>query len=309
MVGMTSQPYFFGDRARRRALVFLRRSAKTSGSAGAPSRVLALLIALTVGLGAAFVYVPRLAAASAPGGGFADQRALIASVRDAFVGYWNSGGRTSAAPMNRLTDYWLHYHVAKAVIAALLVGVLATLAFELWRMYLRTDLGARARAAIAAAWSLAATLTLCSVALVAANVQGAIAPFSSLISMLPAAKRDGQFASTLDQVKQGLAHYSRTQAQGRTAPALKAMVDDFTLYHAAFVAIATLVALALIGTTVHAWRRFAKAGSHRRARRAFAALALGSTAASLIVITIAAADLTTVAAPAPALLASFQGSW
>jgi hypothetical protein len=125
--------------------------------------------------------------------------------------------------------------------------------------------------------------------------------------MLPAAKPDGPFTATLDQVRQGLAHYS--SADSRTSPALKEMVDDFALYHAALAVVAAAVALVLIGMSVLAWHRFARARGDRRARRAFATFGVASIAASLIVIVIAAANLTTVAAPAPALLASFQGGW
>jgi len=303
MVGMTSEPFFARARGRRIGAF----PPAPAGSAGVPGRVLALFVALSAGLGAAFVYAPRWVAASTPGGGFADQRTLIASLRDAFGEYWGAGSRNFAPPMRRIVDYWFRYHVAKAVVAALLVGVLVTLCVVLWRTYLRTGLGAWGKGAIAAAWGLAATLALVSVALVAANIQGAVAPFSSLLSMLPAAKRDGRFAATLDQVRQGLAHYSG--ADNRTSPALRGMVDDFALYHVVVVVVAAVVALVLIGMSVLVWRRFARAGGERRARRAFATFGVASLAASLIVLVIAAANLTTVAAPAPALLAFFQGGW
>ena len=304
MVGVTSQPFSFGAHARRRARSFPPAPA---GAAGFPGRILALLVALTAALGAAFVYAPRLVAASTPGGGFSDQRTLIASLRDAFVGYWASGSGGFAPPMRRIIDYWFRYHVAKAVIAALLLGVLVTLAVVPGRTYLRTGFGAWGRSAIGAAWGFAAMLALVSVALVAANIQGAVAPFSSLLSMLPAAKPDPRFTATVSQVRQGLAHYS--DAQSRTSPALRGMVDDFALYHAAVVVVLAVVALVLAGLSALAWRRFAGSGGDRPARRAFAACGVASVAVLLVVIVVAGANVTTVAAPAPALLASFQGSW
>jgi hypothetical protein len=195
--------------------------------------------------------------------------------------------------------------VAKAVIAALLLGVLVTLALLLWKTYSHASLAAPGKAAIVAAWSIAATLALSSAAVVAANIQGAVAPFSSLMSMLPAAKPDAPFTATLHEVKQGLTHYSSANSR---AP-LNEMVDDFTLYHATLVAVATILALVLIAVSVSAWRRFGRVKGDRMARRAYAAFAIASVAASLLVIVIAVADLTTVANPAPALLAAFQGSW
>ena len=303
---MTSQPFSIGADAHGRRRARSLRPAP-AGSAGVPGRVLALLAAVAAALGAAFVYAPRLMAASTLGGGFSDQRSLIANLRDAFVGYWGSSSRNFAPQMQRIVDYWFRYHVAKAVIAALLLGVLTVLAVLLWRTYLRADLGALGRSAVASAWGFAAMLTLLSVALLAANIQGAVAPFASLLSMLPAAEPDKQFTATLDQVRSGLAHYSG--ADDRTSPALQGMVDDFALYHAALVALAAIVAIALIGMSVLAWRRFARVNSDRRARRAFAGLGVASIAVSLAVIVVAAANLSTAADPAPALSAFFQGSW
>jgi hypothetical protein len=246
-------------------------------------------------------------AASAPGGGFSDQRSLIAYLRDAFVGYWGSGSRNYSPQMQRIVDYWVRYHVAKAVIAALLLGVLSTLAVLLWRSHLRAELGALGRFAVVSAWGFAAMLALFAVAVLAANIQGALAPFSSLLSMLPAAEPDKQFTATLDQVRSGLAHYP--SPDGRTSPVLQGMVDDFAFYHAALVAVAAVVMIALIVFSVLAWRRFARVKGDRRARRAFAGLGVATIVVLLGVAVVTAANVSTVADPAPALLASFQGSW
>jgi hypothetical protein len=303
---MTSQSFSIGDGARGRRHAHGSRRAP-DGSTGVPGRVPALLAAVTAALGVAFVYAPRLMAASTPGGGFSDQRSLIAYLRNAFVGYWGSGSRSFAPQMQRVVDYWFRYHVAKALIAALLLGVLTTLAVLLWRTYLRAELGPLGRAAAASAWCFTVTLALCSVALLAANIQGAVAPFASLLSMLPAAEPDKQFTATVAQVRLGLAHYS--SADGRTSPALRGMVDDFALYHVALFAVAVIVVVALIGISALTWRRFARATGDRRARRAFAGLGVASIVVALAVSVVAAANLSTVADPAPALLALFQGSW
>lgn len=299
---MTSQPFFTGARGGRRGRTIL---SGPPGSAGLPGRVLAVLTALVAALGIAFVYAPRFVAAAAPGGGFSDQRSLIGALRDAFVGYWGSADRSFAPPMQRIIDYWVVYHVAKAVTAALGLAVLIMLAVVLGRMYLRTGLGVRSSAVVASAWSVTAMLALFSAAVVAANIQGAVAPFSSLLSMLPAAQPDERFTATLDQVRQGLVQYS--SADGRTSPALKRMVDDFALYHAVMVVVAVIMALALIALSVRAWKRFCRARGDQRARRAYAAVGAGLLVAALAVIVIGAANATTVAAPAPALLAAFQG--
>ena len=301
---MTSQPFFAGAHRGRRARIVLPGP---PGSAGLPGRALTVLTALVAALGIAFVYAPRFVAAAAPGGGFSDQRSLIGALRDAFVGYWGSADRSFAPPMQRIIDYWVIYHVTKAVIAALLLGVLIMLAVVLGRMYLRTGLGMRGSLVVASAWGVTAMLALSAAAVVAANIQGAIAPFSSLLSMLPAAHPDERFTATLDQVRQGLAHYSSTD--GRTSPALKRMVDDFAFYHAVMAVVAVIMALVLIALSVRMWKRFGRARGDLRTRRAFAAVGVGLIVASLAVIVIAAANMTTVAAPAPALSAAFQGGW
>ena len=79
-----------------------------------------------------------------------------------------------------------------------------------------------------------AVIAVSSAAVVMANIQGAVAPFASLISLLPLGSHDKRLIHTLGQVRQGLAAYPG--AGGRTAPALEAMISDFALYHAALAA-------------------------------------------------------------------------
>jgi UPF0716 family protein affecting phage T7 exclusion len=73
--------------------------------------------------------------------------------------------------------------------------------------------------------------------------------------------------------------------------------------------IGVIAALVLLAMSVWAGRRFARAAGDRRARRAFAALVAGLIVSVFVVATITIANMTTVAAPAPALLAAFRGSW
>jgi hypothetical protein len=126
------------------------------------------------------------------------------------------------------------------------------------------------------------------------------------LSLLPAAKPDKQFTTALDQVRQALAHYSSTGS--RTSPALRAMVDNFALYHAVVAVAAVIVGVVLLALSVSACRPFVRMAGDRHAPRALAVLAAASIAAALVVIVVAAANMSTVDAPAPALLAFFQGS-
>ncbi|WP_326764370.1 hypothetical protein OG978_07060 [Streptomyces sp. NBC_01591] len=268
-----------------------------------------MLVALAVALVPAFIFAPGPLAASMSGGGFGDQRILSDSLSESFVDYWSSGDRDFSPDLERVVDYWLHYHVVKAVIAATLLAVLTTLGVLLWRAFLRAgEFAAGGRTALASAGVVVTALALFSLAAVMANIQGAIAPFSSLLSMLPMYAAHGELADTLDQVRQRLADYPNSG--DRTPPAIEVMVSDFSRYHAVMAVAATMVAAVLVGMSVVSWKRFARTGaSDRRTRRVFRSFGLLSALLSSAVIVVAGANLTTTADPAPALLAFFKGGW
>ncbi|WP_405683829.1 hypothetical protein OG204_01830 [Streptomyces sp. NBC_01387] len=268
-----------------------------------------MLGALATALVPAFVLAPRPLAASTSGGGFGGQQGLIDSLSKSFVDYWSSGDRTFPPGLERAVDYWRHYHVVKAVIAAMLLAVLIALGALLWKAFLRAGgLGAASRFALASAAAVVTALAVFSSAMVMANIQGATAPFSSLLSMLPVHAPHGELADTLHQVRQHLADYPNTG--DRTPPALEVMVSDFSRYHAVIAVAATTVAVVLIGMSAVSWRRSARTGaSDRRTRRVFRSFGLVSALLSLVVIVVAVANTTTTADPAPALLAFFEGGW
>lgn len=280
-----------------------------SRSAGIPGRAFAVLVGLAMALVPAFIFAPGPLAASMSGGGFGDQHNLIDSLSESFVDYWNSGDRNFSPGLERVVDYWLHYHAVKAVIAATLLTVLTTLGVLLWKAFLRAGgLGAGGMAALGSAGVVVTALALFSLAAVMANIQGAIAPFSSLLSMLPMHASRGELADTLDQVRQRLADYPNSG--DRTPPAIEVMVSDFSRYHAVIAVAATMVVAVLVGMSVASWKRFARTGaSHRRTRNVFRAFGLLSALLSSGVIVVAVANLTTTADPAPALLAFFRGGW
>jgi len=271
---------------------------------GAPGSALALLAGLAVALGGAFVLAPAVLAASAPGGGYAGQPALITAVRTTFIEYWNSGRRAYPPDLARLLDYWTRYHIAKAAIAALLLAVLVILAARLWRALLSAARLTPVRgAALALSGALAALLAVGSMVLVVANIQGAVTPLSSALSMLPLGSHDAPLRHAVGQVKQGLAAYPGTG--GRTAPALQVMVSDFGLYHAVVVALAGAVTVAAIVMSAVSWRRRARS-SERRTRRVLELAGVSSALLALVVLVIALANLGTALHPAPALLAFFN---
>ncbi|MFI6999827.1 hypothetical protein [Nocardia sp. NPDC050175] len=278
-------------------------------SAGISGRILTALVALAVALAGAFVFAPRLLAAGGSSGGFADEGELRDALRVAFVEYWGAGDRDFPPSLARVVDYWFRYHVAKAVTAAALLIVLVALGVLLWQAFLRAD-GVRVskRVALASGCGLATILALCSMVLVMANIQGAAAPFASLLPMLTASTADGALAPALEQIRQQLA--DSRNAGGRTSPALEVMISDFSRYHLAMAVLAAVVALIFVGMSVMFWRRFARTGStDRRTRRVSAASGVLATATSVAVLLVAVANTGTAADPGPALAAFFDGGW
>ncbi|MEU7903351.1 hypothetical protein [Actinoplanes sp. NPDC049118] len=270
--------------------------------AGVSGGVLAGLAAVLV---AAFVLAPAPLAAIRPGGGFADQGHLAGSLRAAFAEYWRSGDRAFATGMESVVDYWLRYHLVKAVTAALLCAVLAALGVRLWKAYARDARpGPGRRAALASAGVVVTMLALFSLAMVMANVQGSVTPFASLLPMLVDGPGSGEASATLEQVRQQLA------SGGPASPALQAMIDDFARYHLAMAVIAGIVAAGLAALSVLLWRRFAgTAHTELRTRRVLASFGVVTALLPLLVGLIAVANTTTAVDPAPALLVFFEGGW
>ncbi|MGW7099620.1 hypothetical protein [Streptomyces sp. NPDC054838] len=271
---------------------------------------MALLVTLAVAFGATFVVAPGpLAASGGSGGNYVDQRNLTEALRQAFVAYWSSGDRDFSPGLDRVVNYWFRYHVAKAVIAALLLIVLVALGVLLWKVFLRVgSLRAQRRAALASACVLVTLLALFSSAAVMANVQGVVAPFSSLLPMLGGSATDAGLADTLDQVKQQLADSPGTG--DRTPAALAVMIDDFARYHVPMAVTAAIVATILVGMSLASWKRRARTEpSDRRTRRVWWYFCVLSALLSLVLVVVAVANTTTATDPAPALLAFFEGGW
>ena len=270
----------------------------SSRTADVPGRALAVLTALAGGLLVAFFAGPGRLAATGQSRDLADQHTLVDALRRAFVGYWNSVDRDLSPDLQGVVDYWFRFHVVKAVITTVLLIVLTVLGFLLWRAFLRAG-----GLAFASAGVVVTMLALVSLVTVMANVQGAAAPFSSLLPMLPGGATGG-LADTLDQVRQRL----NDAPDGHTPPALDVMIGDFSRYHAAMAVTAAIVAVALIAMSVVFWRRFATTGSaERRTRRVLGSFGVLSALLAAAVIVVAVANAGTAADPAPALAGFFDG--
>jgi hypothetical protein len=250
---------------------------------------------------------PQRLAANGSQAELADQRNLVGHVSDAFVEYWKSGRRAFTPDLAELVDYWFRFHLVKAVIAAALLIVLVALGLLVWKAFLRTG-KAGTSFAVAAAGVLVTVLALLSLVIVIANVQGAVAPFTSLLTLLPIGAAHGELAATLDQVGQRLADLS--SAGQHTPPALERMIGDNARYHVAVAVPATVLAAAFIAGIVLLWKGFARVRrSDRRTRGVLASYAVVSALSSLFMIVLAVANATNAADPAGALVGFFGGGF
>jgi len=271
-------------------------------AARASDRRLAALLVVAATLVVAFVVAPRLLASTWSGRSFGDQDDLVTVVRAAFVDYWASGESDLSPALQAVGEYWVRYHVIKAVIAAFLLAGVAAFGILLGRRYVTSrELAAGRRALLATAGVFATLLALVSAAAIMANIQGAIAPFSSLLSLLPVGDTGGELADTVDQIGQRLADDQRT-------PALESMIGDFAHYHVAMAVIAACAAAVFFGLSALYCTRFVRADeADRRTRSVLAWVGVVTALASLALIVVAVANAGTAADPAPALMDFFEG--
>lgn len=272
-----------------------------SRPANLPGRTSVTLVVAAVALAVAFVVAPRTLAGSPSSGGFAGRSDLADAARRAFTEFWAGGGSVLSPALDGVVGYWFRYHVAKAVLAAALLAVLVVLGASLWKAYLGAS-GLRGMV-LAAAGVVVSAVALFSTAVVMANVQGAAAPFASLLPTIVVGAPDGEVTATLDEVRQQL-------AGSGSSPALDAMVRDFETFHTALALVAAAVALVLVGgSTALLRRRAATPPADRRTRRALGAAGVVGALLALGFVVVALANAGTAADPAPALLAFVEGGW
>ncbi|MCO8277326.1 hypothetical protein M1L60_42795 [Actinoplanes sp. TRM 88003] len=235
-----------------------------------------------VGLVGAFVFAPPWLAGLWTGSHFGGERSLAEAGRTALAGFLSSGGRELPPDLRRIVDYWLAFHVVKAVAAAALLVLFGFVFY-------------RARNKVAAVG--AGALGVFSLAALMANIQGAVAPLSSLLSL----------AATGAPGPPDWEPARRQLAEARFTPTVEVLVGDFALYHAAMVVVAGVLAVALGAASVALWRRFARTNRDGRVWQAVSASV--AVVLTLILGTLTVANATTAADPAPALLAFFNGGW
>lgn len=280
---------------------------RTPTSPSSPHRATrrgAALTGLGAALAAAFVLVPPAVATTTFGGELHGRQQLARAARTAFLEYWTSGQRAYSPALDQVVESWSRYHVVKAVMAALLLVVLVRLAqvighappgSRLVRRIVHTSAGA-----------VVAGLAGFSALLLMANVQGAVAPFASLLPVV-ADGATGPVAVALDEA--GATLTEGTGSEAWTAP-LDAMLADFTRYHLAMAGLAGAATAALVATAVLVRRRRTGASAGvPHARRVLVPAWLLATSGALATALLAAANLSTAAHPAVALATALDGGW
>lgn len=218
---------------------------------------------------------------------------IVETVSEGFTRWVASGAATPNAPLADAVTFWGVFHVTKAVLAIALLGTLVVVGYRMWTRATLAETRTT-RAAWITVGVLGAWLPVLALLIVLANIQGAVAPLSSVMSFLPISATPG-----VEQVRAEL-------ATGAYGPVTGALVADFRNYHAAL-AVCLAVTIAGMGTAI-VWMLVRRAQTPREARLPRRILGSGATALALLTTAlglILLANLSTVAETAPALAGFF----
>lgn len=235
-----------------------------------------------------------------PNGGYRDVGQLRESVGDGFVAYWSTGSAALNPELASAVDFWARFHVVKALFAAALLVVLVPMGIAIWQRYIRTPSLGR-RLALGMLGLANAALAFLALLILTANIQGAIAPWTSIMGMLPSAASDPAVAAAQREVSASLAN-------GAQSPAVDALINDFVIYHAVMVGVGLVTCAGLVVAMVLVWRaRRRTPRVQRRQRRVLGVGLFGLLTVLGFFALVTAANLSTVLKPVPALIGAFNG--
>lgn len=255
------------------------------------STLLVMALVLTLGT----VVLPELVSTALAKRSGLNLDVLPARVRVGFDTWSNTGMAHPTPALSDAVHFWRDFHVVKALLSALLLAPLVVLQSRA-KVARAQTLSGRGRLAFAAVESAALLLIALSVVLVVANIQGAVAPLSSVLSFLPT----GAPTSGMDEFRNQLTH-------GNPSPAAMTLTSDFRIYHAVVAACSALICGALLHRTAVTWQRSGsgkRSGAQMSPTRAQWAL----IPAMLIAGLITAANVSTVVEPTPALVSFLSGA-
>lgn len=225
---------------------------------------------------------------SGSGVGIADLPHVVATE---FTQWQVSGKATPPALLDAAAHAWGAFHAVKACASLVLLIALGMVGRHLWRAWTR-DLTPGGVAVVAAAGAWVAASAAVAGVVVVANLQGAIAPLSSLLSVAPSAAPSAA-AEIASEIR-----------AGTVGAATATLIADFRLYHAAFAG----AALAALAATLAGMIRLMMLRRRMPAEplRLRLSLTLAATAAGAAVLGIAvliAANVATAVAPEDPLAA------
>ncbi|MFD8235999.1 tat (twin-arginine translocation) pathway signal sequence [Streptomyces sp. NPDC059696] len=264
-------------------------------------RRIGVLTATSGALLAAFFVVPHALAHDG-----VDSSNVAASFRRGLISYWDSGSADFPRHLDATVEFWFRFHLVKAAVSALLLAAVVVLGVALRRAARQRADERPGRRVLVPAGALVASLGPFALVALVANVQGAVAPFASLLPMLTdgGPRADGELAGTLAQMRRQIAGHP---AEGHS-PALTVMIGDFALYHAVLAVMAAVAALALVGAAVTLWKRH-RTGSDAGSKRATKAGIAASAACAVLALVVAVANTTSAAHSSQALAALLDGGW
>ena len=209
----------------------------------------------------------------------------------ALVADWASAvpapGAQASSALTDPTRFWRWFHIVKAVLAFAALVAAGVIVARAWRA--RRSAGTAARrfgwTAVAAVGGLVAAL---DVLLVVVNVQGAVAPLSSVLSFLPLSRGSTSLANAVEALNASIGSSQPTATA-------TAVVRDFATYHAVVAVLLGLVTVLAAVMTV------------RVGRSRHWVPAAGLATAVLILAVLTLANTGTALAPTPALQSFLSG--
>lgn len=259
---------------------------------GAPTAATALLATLVA-------LAPFPLASALSGGRYPDLGALRVGVTNGFVHLWAAGdGRLGE--LAATADFWARFHLVKATLSSLLLVAVCILLARVWRA--STAAGTRGRRWSLAGLGLGATgLAVVALLAVVANLQGAVAPLSSVLGVLSFADPGRPLGPAVEQARQAV-------ESGATAPAVEVLRADFVRYHAVMAMLGAAVTSGLIVGAVMLWRRRRRTAQNERSwRRVLAAGSIGVLVLASAFAVVTAANTSTALRPSVALLGLLAG--
>ncbi|MBN9139389.1 MAG: hypothetical protein J0H23_01045 [Micrococcales bacterium] len=257
---------------------------------------LAISVVGTAAFAIAFFLLPSAVAEASSASGITTG-SLAGRVGTAFSHWWLTSDASLPPDMAAVVSFWQVFHVTKVLVAiALLVALVAT-GYQVWQAWARMD-GRAVRAGTAILGVLGAPLAPLTLLIVMANLQGAIAPLSSAMGLLPMDGSVAEVASVQEQF-----------AAGTTTPVLDVLIDDFRTYHLVLVVTAGVAAALVLAADILMWvRRTRLPRTSVGLRRLTAMIAIVLPAVIPVLLFLMVVNLSTVMDTAPALAAFFAGS-